>query len=70
MGCLVQVDSSVLNNSFKRKKVLKYIDKDLIHLVGSDCHNSTTRKPTFDSLKKNLDEKTYQTLLGTFDTLK
>lgn len=70
MGCLVQVDATVLNNKFKRKKILKYIDQGLIHLVGSDCHNSTTRKPVFDSLKKNLDEKTYQTLLGTFDNVK
>lgn len=70
MGCLVQVDATVLNNSFKRKKILRYIDNGLIHLVGSDCHNTTTRKPMFDSLKKNLDEKTYQTLLCAFDSVK
>ncbi len=70
MGCLVQVDATVLNNPFKKKKILRFIDRGLIHLVGSDCHNITTRKPAFDSLKKNLDEKTYQTLLQTFDTVK
>lgn len=70
MGCLVQVDATVLNNSFKRKKILRYIDNGLIHLVGSDCHNLTTRKPVFDSLKKNLTEKTYQTLLCAFDNVK
>lgn len=70
IGCLVQVDAKVLDNVFKRKKVLKYIDEGLINLVGSDCHNSTTRKPTFDFLKKNLDEKTYQKLLEAFDNVK
>lgn len=70
IGCLVQVDANVLNNVFKRKKVLKYINEGLINLVGSDCHNTNTRKPVFDSLKKYLDEKTYHKLLETFDTVK
>lgn len=70
IGCLVQVDANVLNNVFKRKKILKYIEEGLINLVGSDCHNLTTRKPTFDFLKKNLDEKTYQKLLEAFDNVK
>ena len=70
MGCLVQVDASVLNNAFTRKKILKFIKNGLIHLVGSDCHNSTTRKPNFEKLKNFLDEDTYKSLFQAFNDVK
>ncbi|MBE7092346.1 MAG: hypothetical protein E7365_04130 [Clostridiales bacterium] len=69
MGCYIQVDSYLFNCSFKRKKILKLIDMGLVHFVGSDCHNSTTRKPAFDLLKNNIDEKTYYDLLGNFENI-
>ena len=32
---------------FKRKKLFKLIKSEFIHLVGTDCHNLTSRAPVY-----------------------
>ncbi len=56
IGCLVQFDIDSLKKYFIRKKLIKYIQKGLIQLAGSDCHNLSDRKPDFCILKKYLQE--------------
>ncbi len=39
MGCVAQINVSSLSNFFKRKKLLKYLEKGYIGVIGSDTHN-------------------------------
>ena len=49
MGCATQVNiSAFANASFgARRKLLKYLDSGRIDLIGSDCHNLSTRPPDY-----------------------
>ncbi|MBR2861505.1 MAG: hypothetical protein IKB86_06680 [Clostridia bacterium] len=57
IGCLVQFNIECLENVFIRHRVKKFLSDDLLHLAGSDCHNTTTRRPNFDILQKYLSEQ-------------
>ena len=41
MGCVAQMNVSSLLGFFKRKKMLKYIEKGYIGVIGTDIHNKT-----------------------------
>jgi len=58
LGCYAQFDIDALTNRRIRKKLIKFIEGDLIQFVGSDCHDVTNRKPNFDLLDKFLDKET------------
>lgn len=49
MGCLMQVNlgSFVKTGHMQRKAMIKGIKDGTIHIVGTDCHNNTTRPPQF-----------------------
>lgn len=49
-GCLVQVNISSFADASRhiRKKLFHYLETGRIHLVGSDCHNLTTRSPEYE----------------------
>lgn len=50
MGCMTQVNigSFADGPKRKRKKLFKYLENGLIHLIGSDCHNLDTRPPDYE----------------------
>lgn len=54
----VQINSNSLVNHSKSKKLVKMFDEGDAHLVGSDCHNMSSRAPNmkagFDVLKWKL----------------
>lgn len=55
MGCLVQVNIGSFASAPRgvRKKLIKYLDSGRIHLIGSDCHNLTSRPPEYsDGIKE------------------
>lgn len=48
LGCLFQMNLLSLDKGFfKRKKLFKLIKSEFIHLVGTDCHNLTSRAPVY-----------------------
>ena len=49
---LVQINAAALQTFWKRKQFLKYLKKDMVHLIGSDCHNCTTRSPKMQEAVK------------------
>lgn len=59
MGCIVQVNISSFVSSTRsvRKKLIKYLESGRIHLIGSDCHNLSTRKPDFETGVKEIIKK-------------
>lgn len=44
-GILMQVNSDSLLTFFSRCKVIKFFKKNMIHFIGSDCHNLISRPP-------------------------
>ena len=42
---LVQANASFFTKASTRRMALRMLSRDQIHLLGSDCHNMSTRKP-------------------------
>lgn len=61
-GCLVQVDNEVFLHAFLRGRVKRFIDDGLVHLIASDCHNTSDRRPNFDVAKKYLGKTVFDEL--------
>lgn len=59
LGCLTQVNISSFADASRhtRKKLFKYLESGRIHLIGSDCHNLTTRPPDYSAGVKAIKEK-------------
>lgn len=59
MGCIAQVNVSSFVDSPRhlRKKLFKLLQTGRIHLIGSDCHNLSSRKPDFESGVKEIIKK-------------
>lgn len=68
MGCIAQVNISSFVDSPRhlRKKLFKLLDTGRIHLVGTDCHNLSSRKPDFESgmneIKRKCSDKAIRVL--------
>ena len=48
-GARMQVNASFLDRLTSRKKATKLLNAGVIHFIGSDCHNMTTRPPKINS---------------------
>lgn len=46
-GVIMQSNTSFFIDRFKRRKALKMLSNGMIHLLGTDCHNVTSRAPDF-----------------------
>jgi protein-tyrosine phosphatase len=44
-GIYMQVNSIYFKGFFNKRKALNLLDAGLIHFIGSDCHNMTSRPP-------------------------
>ncbi len=57
-GILMQVNSSFFTSFSTKRKAIKMLEQGDIHLIGSDCHNLTSRPPilknAFDYIEKKL----------------
>ena len=47
-GVLMQLNVSAFEGFWERRKFIKLINEGKIHLLGSDCHNMTKRKPNLE----------------------
>lgn len=58
LGCVVQFNASAFLNGAVRRKLIPLIRQypEQICLVGSDCHNTGTRKPRFDKFVQKADK--------------
>lgn len=62
--CLVQADISALNGFFKKNRTVKFIDRDLVHFIASDCHNTSSRAPKIAKARRVLGEKRFLKLMS------
>lgn len=62
MGCLTQVNISSFVNSHRivKKKLIKLLNTGHIHLIGSDCHNLSSRAPEYEVGIKEIIKKSGQ----------
>lgn len=62
MGCLTQVNISTFSDAHRgiKKKLFKLLDTGHIHLIGSDCHNLTSRSPEYENGIKEIIKKSGQ----------
>ncbi len=62
-GALLQLNCSCLDSFFARRKVSGFLKKGMVFVIGTDCHNITSRKPDYLGaamyIKKKLGERTY-----------
>lgn len=59
LGCLTQVNINSFADSSRhtKKKLFKYLESGRIHLIGSDCHNLTSRPPDYSAGVKAIKDK-------------
>lgn len=59
LGCLTQVNINSFADCSRhtKKKLFKYLESGRIHLIGSDCHNLTTRPPDYSAGLKAIKDK-------------
>lgn len=57
MDVYFQINAESLLDRSLRKYVIKMIDKDAIHLLGSDCHNQSERSPNLMEGYEYLEKK-------------
>ena len=59
-GVLMQANASFFDGYFKKRRALKMLNDGYIHVIGSDCHNLTSRPPqignAFDAIQKKFGE--------------
>ncbi len=56
LGCLIQINTCSINN-LNRCFIQKLIKHNFVHLIGTDCHNCSTRKPVYREFAQFLDKK-------------
>lgn len=56
LGCIAQVNISSFANERRKikKKLFKYLEAGKISLIGSDCHNMTSRPPEYGAGAKEI----------------
>ena len=45
LGCIIQLNSASIENKKYKKKMIKYMKRDLVAVLASDCHNVGIRAP-------------------------
>lgn len=54
---LTQVNASFFTNFITRSKAIKMLKNGYIHLLGSDCHNTTARPPKIGEATRIIEKK-------------
>lgn len=56
-GILMQVNSTFFTEFSTKRKAISLLNDGLIHFVGSDCHNLTTRRPHMDKAYEIIEKR-------------
>lgn len=68
MGALLQMNCSYINRFLTRGRAVRYIKKDAVFAIGSDCHHVENRAPNcgqaIDILKRKLGSKQYEKFIS------
>ena len=65
-GVIMQSNASFFIRTLTKRKACKYLSNNIIHILGSDCHNMTSRPPrikdALDVIEKKLGTKAVEHL--------
>lgn len=61
-GILMQANTSFFQGFWSRRKAVKMVQQDLIHVLGTDCHSLISRAPDWSSVPQKVLEHIHQTL--------
>lgn len=56
-GILLQMNAAFFEGFFQQRKAIKMVKSDLVHLLGSDCHNLTSRQPNLPIAYQAIEKK-------------
>ena len=60
-GVFMQANASFFNDFWQKRKALNLLNEGLIHVIGSDCHNMTSRPPkiasAFEAIRRKFGEQ-------------
>ena len=68
-GMLVQANADFFLTFLTRRKALRMLDEGSIHVLGSDCHNTTTRAPRLTEAVRTIREHLGSPILKEMDEL-
>lgn len=63
-GLLMQVNASFFERAGTRRKALRFLKDGMIHFIGSDCHNLTTRAPRLQTAYDLIERKAGERFLS------
>ena len=52
-----QMNAEAFSSFSTRRLAMKLIERDRLHFLGTDCHNTTSRPPNMDAAKKAIEKK-------------
>ena len=61
-GILMQLNTSALESPLERLRCRKLIDKGIIHMLGSDCHNLANRPPKWGHVSQDISQKVLENM--------
>lgn len=68
LGVVFQANSEALYEGIYKRKMLSMINTNVVHLLGSDCHNTTDRSPNLDQAFSIIGKKLGNSTLKMIDT--
>lgn len=66
-GILMQVNASAFNGMWQRHRMIKLLESGMLHFVGSDCHNMTSRPPNISGAYETIAKKCGEHTLSRID---
>jgi protein-tyrosine phosphatase len=68
-GVIIQANADFFLQRSRRRKAIKMLERQEIQLLGSDCHNLTSRAPNLDQAVKFIQKKLGDSGLDSVDAL-
>lgn len=56
-GCMLQANANFFNKRSTRRKAMGLLREEIIHFVGSDCHDMENRKPDIGEAYERIERK-------------
>jgi protein-tyrosine phosphatase len=66
---IIQSNGEFFNGFFSRRRAVEYLNKGIIQLLGSDCHNMDRRAPNLDKTYEIIKKKCGEEVLEKMDKL-
>ncbi len=68
-GILIQANAEFFTSIINRKKAVSMLKNNMIHFIGSDCHNLSSRAPNFDKAVSYIQRKAGNNMLLQIENL-